>query len=58
MGGGSVSMRFPKGPDSFVFDIQILRNLAASGVGVREELGVPPPPTGNPRSATGIDKNR
>ena len=45
-GGDAPGARPPKGPDSFVFDIQILRNVASSGVHA--------PPTGNPGSATAL----
>ena len=40
--GGAAGTRPPQESRFFRFDIQILRNVAASGV------GAPPPPTGNP----------
>ena len=43
--GGRCRRAPPYGSRFFHFDIQIFRNVAASGVG-------PPPPTGNPGSAT------
>ena len=46
--------RPPYGSRFFRFDIQIFRNVAASGVGAPPyEVGAPP--TGNPGSATGMD---
>ena len=49
--GGAAGARPPQGSRFFRFDIQILRNVAASGVGAPPyEVGAPP--TGNPGSAT------
>ena len=49
--GGAPPARPPYGSRFFRFDIQIFRNVAASGVGASPYV-VGAPPTGNPGSAT------
>ena len=51
-GGAAGTCPPPHGSRFFRFDIQIFRNVAASGVGAPYEVGTPP--TGNPGSATDI----
>ena len=41
--GGSKGVRPQKSPDSVIFDIQILQNIAVSGVGASPTRLAPPP---------------
>ena len=51
--GGARPARPPQGSQFFRFDIQNFRNVTASGVHTPSyEVHAPPPPTGNPGSAT------
>ena len=54
--GGALPARAPQGSRFFRFDIQIFRNIAASGVGAPHEVGAPT--TGNPGSATETHSER